>query len=381
MMLKITLRYMLLCQCVYRPEPFSVTIHRLHITQFRNLDQVSLEPSPHVNIIHGKNGSGKTNILEAIFFLTHGRSYKASKNASLVQRESAFATVFANIGDSQLPVGIQRDASGSTEVRIAGEAVTAISELASLVPLQFIHSEAFQILEGSPKYRRQFIDWGVFHVEHAFISAWRNTQKALKNRNTLLRSGRMDANELASWNQEFVSNANLVDQARSRYLEGFKQNFNELIDQFSDLPKIDISYSRGWDKTKTLDEVLADSLIRDKKSGFTHSGPQRADIRVRVDKENVSDILSRGQQKMVVSAMKLAQGHYLIKSKQQKRCIYLLDDLPAELDSEHLLKICRVLEAMDAQVFISCIDPKVLEDCWEDKQKVKMFHVEHGVLS
>lgn len=358
-----------------------MTIHRLQITQFRNLDQVNLEPSPHVNVIYGKNGSGKTNILEAIFFLTHGRSYKTSRNASLVKKDKPFAAVFANIGDSQLPVGIQRDISGSTEVRIAGEAVTAISELASLVPLQFIHSEAFQILEGSPKYRRQFIDWGVFHVEHGFINAWRNSQKALKNRNTLLRSGRIDANELDSWNQEFITNSNLVDQARLRYLEGFKQNFNDLINQFTDLPSVDITYTRGWDRTKTLEEVLADSLIRDRKSGFTHSGPQRADIKVRVDRENVSDILSRGQQKMVVSAMKLAQGHYLKKSKQQKRCIYLLDDLPAELDSEHLLKICRVLESMDAQVFISCIDPQILENCWEDKQKVKMFHVEQGVLS
>ena len=358
-----------------------MTIHRLQITQFRNLDQVNLEPSPHINILHGKNGSGKTNVLEALFFLTHGRSYKASRNSSLVKRDSSFAAVFANIGDSRLPVGIQRDASGKTDVRIAGEAVTAISELASLVPLQFIHSEAFQILEGSPKYRRQFIDWGVFHVEQGFINAWRNAQKALKNRNTLLRSGRIDASELASWNQEFVVNSNLVDQLRSKYLEGFKQNFKELIAQFSDLPEIDVGYSRGWDRTKTLDEVLSDSLSRDKKSGFTHSGPQRADLKVRVDRENVSDIMSRGEQKMVVSAMKLAQGHYLQKAKQQKRCIYLLDDLPAELDSEHLLKVCRVLESMDAQVFISCIDPGVLENCWEDKQKVKMFHVEQGILS
>lgn len=358
-----------------------MTIHRLQIDNFRNLHQIKLEPSPHINILHGKNGSGKTNLLEAIFFLTHGRSFKLSRNHSLVTKGEEQTTVFAKIGDIQLPVGIQRNVKGSTEIRIAGEQVSAVAELAKLVPLQFINSEAFQILEGSPKHRRQFLDWGVFHVEQSFINVWRNAQKALKNRNTLLRSGRIAPQQLDPWDREFILNSNLVDDSRKAYLDGFSTDFKELLSAFTDVSDIHLSYQRGWDKTKTLNEVLTDSLDRDKKSGFTHSGPQRADLRVRVGRDNVADILSRGQQKMVVAAMKLAQGRYLHKSKEQKRCIYLLDDLPAELDHEHLLKVCQVLESLDAQIFISCIDPKIFDGCWQDSNKVKMFHVEQGVLS
>ncbi len=358
-----------------------MTIHRLNIEQFRNLHHVRFEPSPHINILHGNNGSGKTSVLEAVFFLTHGRSFKASRTDSIIERGHADTTVFASIGDNRLPVGIQRDEKGKSEIRISGDPVAALSELAALVPVQFINAEAFQILEGSPRHRRQFMDWGVFHVEQMFLGAWRSSQKALKHRNTLLRSGRIVAEELAVWDKELVHYAEQVDGLRTQYLEAFESDFLALLRTFDDIPEVSLGYQRGWDKTKALSDVLKDGLERDRKRGFTQSGPQRADLRVRTGKEDVADILSRGQQKIVVAALKLAQGRHLHNTKEQKRCIYLLDDLPAELDRNHLQKVCQVLEGLDAQVFITCIDPNVFQGMWRDTENVKMFHVEQGTLS
>ena len=358
-----------------------MTIHRLNIEQFRNLHQVRFEPSPHINILHGNNGSGKTSVLEAVFFLTHGRSFKASKTDSIIQSGCKDTTVFASVGDSRLPVGITRDERGKSEIRVSGDPVSALSELAALVPVQFINSEAFQILEGSPRHRRQFMDWGVFHVEQMFLGAWRSSQKALKHRNTLLRSGRIVPLELAAWDTELVQHAEQVDALRAQYLEAFESDFLTLLGSFGDIPEVSLSYQRGWDRTKTLTDVLKDNLERDRKRGFTSSGPQRADLRVRTGKEDVADILSRGQQKIVVAALKLAQGRHLHKTKEQKRCIYLLDDLPAELDRNHLQKVCQVLEGLDAQVFITCIDPSVFNGMWREPENVKMFHEEQGTLS
>jgi len=358
-----------------------MTIHRLQIGQFRNLNQVRIAPSAHINVLHGDNGSGKTSVLEALFFLTHGRSFKASKTHNIIQQGRDDCTVFATVGEGRLPVGVQRKTNGQTDIRISGEPVSALSELASLLPVQFINAEAFQILEGSPRHRRQFLDWGVFHVEQKFLGAWRRTQKALKHRNTLLRSGRIDVKELAAWEYELVQYAEEVDRLRSTYLTAFEQDFTALIASFGDIPEVSLHYQRGWDKTRSLADVLLDSLDRDKKRGFTQSGPQRADVRVKTGKEDASDILSRGQQKIVVSALKLAQGKHLIKTKEQKRVIYLLDDLPAELDRHHLQKVCQVLEGIDAQVFITCIDPAVFDGIWQNPNNVKMFHVEQGTLN
>lgn len=360
-----------------------MTIHRLHISNLRNLSDFSFQPSPGINIFYGQNGAGKTSVLEAIHLLTHGRSFKSSRSRSLIAHDQTEATVFGEIASQpgvSLPVGISKDKEGKSQVRIGGERVSAVSELARLIPVQTLNSESFALLEGSPKVRRQFLDWGVFHVEQSFLSAWHRAQKALKNRNTLLRSGNISAPQLVAWDRELVAAANEVDSHRKRYLNSFQEQFYSLLNELTDVGELSISYQRGWDKTKTLAEVLTDSLPRDQKTGFTHAGPQRADLRLRLAKHNAADVLSRGQQKLVVAALKLSQGQNLITKNSQRRCVYLLDDLPAELDFVHLKKICGVLEEMNAQVFISCIEPDAIAECWKDMSRVQMFHVEHGTL-
>lgn len=357
-----------------------MTIHKLQIQNLRNLSSVNLEPSEHINVFWGKNGAGKTSVLEAIHYLTHGRSFKVSRNRSLIQRDQSQLVVYGVVGPGKYPIGLQRSKEGQVDIRISGEKVSALSELARLVPVQVINSDAFLLLEGSPKTRRQFLDWGVFHVEPSFLSVWQRAQKALKNRNTLLRSGRITDLQMSPWTREFISASNEVDRLRQHYLTGFSEYFQDLLSQLIDLPDLKLSYSRGWDKTKTLEEVLTDGVDRDKKTGFTHAGPQRADLRIRLGKENAADVLSRGQQKLVVSALKLAQGIDLMKRKESKRCIYLLDDLPAELDQQHIEQICHVLDNMDAQVFITCINPESVRPYWHQKDRLRLFHVEQGTV-
>ncbi len=358
-----------------------MTIHKLQINNIRNIQSVSLKPSEDINIFYGNNGAGKTTLLEAVHLLTHGRSFRASRHKSLILQGAQQATVFGTVGETETPVGIQKDIKNNTQIRIAGEKVSQVSELARLVPVQVINSDAFQLLEGSPRNRRQFLDWGVFHVEHGFIRAWSDLQKSLKNRNTLLRSGKMSDQLRDVWDKEFVTAANTIDRLRQKYLGEFKERFHLLLQQLVELDELTLSYYRGWDKTKTFEEVLTDSLRRDLNSGFSHYGPQRADLRIRKDKLNAADLLSRGQQKLVVSALKLAQAEDLISRKNHRRCVFLLDDLPAELDRQHLTQICQLLESMDAQVFISCIDPSSFDGIWKNQDRVKMFHVEHGALS
>ena len=355
-----------------------MSIRRLTVTGVRNLADTRFEPGPGVNVVYGDNGAGKSSLLEAIHLLALARSFKVSRTRTLIQNSVDEATVFAEFTNKS-KVGVQRSRSGHHSIRINGEAVSAVSELAQRLPLQLIHSDSFLLLEGTPGHRRQFLDWGVFHLEEAFHSLWQNAQKSLKNRNSVLRSGRMDRSQLAVWQREFVAAAEQLDQLRKGYLEGFVPRFHKVLEALIDLPDVRIHYYRGWDKTRSLDEVLEQQFERDLKLGYTQSGPQRSDMRIKVNSQSASDMLSRGQQKLVVCALKVAQSLHL-QDVHNRPTTFLVDDLPAELDRHHIQKLGTLMEGLNGQVFMTSVEPSFLKDFWQAPDQVRMFHVEQGQI-
>ena len=359
-------------------------IQQLTISDIRNLASVSFHPSSSINVLYGLNGSGKTSVLEAIHLLGMARSFRSTRLRPVINRESEKCTVFARLQTNDLgvvPVGVARDVKDEAfQIRVGGETLRSTSELAKLLPLQVINPDTFRLLEGSPKLRRHFIDWGVFHVKHRdFIPLWKRMQKALKQRNSLLRHGRINSSELPAWDLEFVKAAEAVDKLRQAYLERLIPVFHDVLSQLTDLTEISISYYRGWDKERPLIDVLQDGLQRDIQTGYTHSGPQRADLRVKLGKVNAVDILSRGQLKLVVCALKLAQG-FLYTELSGKKCIFLVDDLPSELDTPHRRALCRLFQEMGCQTFITCVEHTALENCWLPEAEVRVFHVKQGTI-
>ncbi|WP_257265675.1 DNA replication/repair protein RecF [Endozoicomonas sp. ONNA2] len=357
-------------------------IQQLAITDIRNLSSVSITPSSSVNVLYGLNGSGKTSVLEAIHILGVARSFRTSRIKPVINQGAEVCTVFGRIGETLVPVGVSRNLRDeSLQIRVSGENLKSTSDLARLLPLQVINPDTFRLLEGSPKLRRSFIDWGVFHVKHHdFFPIWKRLQKALKQRNTLLRHGRISGSELTSWNLEFEKAANAIDELRDDYIQRLTPVFNEVLSELADMDNLSIQYYRGWDRERTLHEVLSSGLTRDVQSGYTHAGPQRADLRIRIGKGSAVDILSRGQLKLVVCALKLAQG-FLYKELQDKQCIFLVDDLPSELDTPNRQKLCRLFQKMNCQTFITCVEKEALEHCWLPETEVKMFHVKHGQVT
>ena len=359
-------------------------IQQLTITAIRNLAPVTLQLSPAVNVLYGLNGSGKTSVLEAIHILGVARSFRTSRIKPVINRDARECTVFGRIGTNSqvIPVGVSRNAQEETrQIRVSGESLKSTAELARLLPLQVINPDTFSLLEGSPKLRRNFIDWGVFHVKHQdFFPLWKRMQKALKQRNSLLRHGRINDFELTSWNLEFEKAATVIDQLRDEYIQKLTPVFNRVLSELSDLNNLTIQYYRGWDRDRSLQEVLTSALERDMRSGYTHAGPQRADLRIRVGKGSAVDILSRGQLKLVVCALKLAQG-FLYQEMQNKQCIFLVDDLPSELDIHNRQKLCQLFQTMKCQTFITCVDKGALANCWLPDTDVKMFHVKHGQIT
>jgi len=354
-------------------------IHRLGITDVRNLRQVQLGELAPINIFYGVNGSGKSSILESVHFLSLAKSFRSHKLNPIINHQAdrciVFGEVFSN--DSVIPIGVQRSKKEGGLIKVSGKTLRSVSELAEFIPLQTINSDTFRLLEGSPSVRRQFLDWGVFHVEHRFHDVWKDTQRSLKQRNTLLRHGKIDPQQLAVWNSELVKNGVKLDSFRQHYFEQLIPIFEKTLNSLLQLEGLTVKYFRGWDKEKSLEVLLQENFLKEQEQGRTLSGPHRADIRIRYKGLNASEMLSRGQQKLVVCALRVAQG-YLLGNVVGRKCVFLVDDLPAELDQEHRQALCHLLEEMDCQVFLTCVDHHDLDGCWSNNTKTKLFHVEHG---
>ena len=161
-------------------------------------------------------------------------------------------------------------------------------------------------------------------------------------------------------------------------MDRFRPEFEDILAQLDSSIDVQIQYYRGWDKDTDLVDVLERQQERDLTVGYSQSGPHRAELRIRTGKLPAAEILSRGQQKTVVAALKIAQGS-LFQKESQRRTIYLVDDLASELDEKHRFALCKLLEDLKCQVFITSIDKDKLTDIWRPTAS-KVFHVEHGVV-
>ena len=356
-------------------------LSRLDVLQVRNLKNVQISWHPGANIIYGANGSGKTSLLEAIYLLGRGRSFRHRDLRVVVNQDSDELVVAARVereGYSQ-QLGIKRTAQGRFEARLDGESLQSAVQLVKQLPLQLIDAHSFTLLEGGPLQRRQFLDWGVFHVEHGYTNLWRRFQKALKQRNQLLRHGRIDKDQLRIWTAELIPLSEQITHYRKQYLVELNRQVVAVAECFDGLGILDIEYRPGWDVQRSLEEVMAADELRDVATGKTNHGAHKADIRVKVDGVAAAERLSRGQIKLLVYALKLAQGMHF-QEKTGQPCLFLLDDLPAELDYEHRGQVVSCLNGLGCQYFMTGVDKSDFTGLVVGIDH-QMFHMEHGVAS
>lgn len=353
----------------------------LEITEFRNLASVKLHPvTQGFNFIHGKNGSGKTSLLEAIYYLSLARSFRSSQTERIIRYSADKLSVFAHIAsDLSIPVGLERHQDGKVKLRINGEDAASIAELASLLPVQLMDSNCHHLLDSGPVFRRKYIDFALFYQKPDFLKVWRHYERALKQRNAALRH-HLPKKELDIWTAELITVAKTLDELRAEYVNMLIPQLIEDVGQLLSISDLKISYQRGWDKNTDYAEVLSKTLDKDYQLGYTHSGPHKADLRILINDIPAKDILSRGQQKLFVCAMILARGT-LLKIHANKPPIYLVDDLPAELDAISRTSLVSLLSKQKAQIFVTATEEDKNWDDFSTSIPMKMFHVEHGHVS
>ncbi len=364
-----------------------VKLSKIQIQHFRNLESVELNPSENINFIIGKNGSGKSSFLEALHYLGFGRSFRTSKHKNVIQYNENNFSIFCISQSSEKDVnkiGMLRNRDDSLQISINGNKTNKMSELVSKIPVQIFTPQSSDLILGSPSLRRRYLDWGLFHVEQSFIKCSQNYQKLLKQKNALLRKIQItnDQNltaQMQFWDNQLVLEGETLSNFRKSFLESILPHINANLSHF--LPEfcIEISYHRGWDKDLGLKQAIENKHQKDSKNGYLSVGPHKGDLIIRHKGIDVSESLSRGQLRMLVAGLQLAQIQHL-NSKTKKSCIFLLDDIGAELDDlKRESFIDRLLES-NTQLFITAIEKNQLQFINKYNNK-KMFHVEHGRMS
>lgn len=353
-----------------------MTIKRLDVRNFRNLQEVTLEPGPTINLIEGPNGSGKTSLLEAIHVAGVGRSFLTHHRQLLIRQGSPETTVFVirQDQDREERTGVRFSAGSEWEFRRDGERIDTRAALAQGKPLAVITPESHALVEGGPKERRSFLDWGLFHVEQDFLEVWRRYQRALRQRNACLAQG---AEEASAWIPMLLEAGTRIDAARRAWVERVAAELGQ-SPLLGSLPGgVHLGYERGWIKEHSLAEALKRDTERDRRDGLTHSGPHRGDMKIRIDDHPASDVLSRGQEKLLVCGLWLAQLS-LVRETSAQAPIVLLDDLPSELDERNRRLLLEALVALGAQIFVTTTDLSLTPTPFPD---TRLFHVEQGRIT
>ncbi|CAG9294897.1 DNA replication/repair protein RecF [Celerinatantimonas diazotrophica] len=352
-----------------------MAIDTLTMTNFRNISQEQMQFSPNLNVIVGDNGSGKTSILEALYLLGFGRSFRSSRIRQVVQHQQPQLVLFAQA--NQHRIGLCKQISGETQLRIDGETVRTQAELSKILPVQLIHPEGYSVVNGSPRYRRAYLDWGVFHEEQQFQALMHRYKRLLKQRNALLKQ-RASYQQLSIWDRELVTQAESIRQMRQAYFAQLVPEIQQIAEDFLPEYRFEFNLYHGWNHDSSLAEILEQNYEREKQMGFTLAGAHKADIRIKTEQGNAAETISRGQLKLLVCALLLAQGQHTYRVLN-KPTIYLIDDFAAELDPTKRALLAQYLQRNSAQVFITAIEPQILEGF--DLTDSCLFHVKQGNIT
>ena len=352
----------------------------LSIDRFRNIESARLRLDSRINLFIGENAAGKTSLLEALFVLARARSFRTRNLDKLIRSgESGFQLV-TSIGQEDkrdMPVGMSRS-DKKLVARIDGQPIKRLSELAALFPVHWLGGNLHRLIEEGPVFRRRYLDWGLFHVKQHYMPTWQRFQKLLKQRNAALRKGRPNQ-EINVWDVELVSSGEALDQLRAHYINELEEVFCVVSQDLLALPgELQMIYRRGWPVDQDYQQALKTGFIKDREQGYTRAGPQRADLVFLYDGRPVNEQLSRGQLKLLVTGLMVAQAQ-LLKQVASQNSLFLMDDLGAELDRENQLRVMRILQSIHAQVFVTAISEPV-DSGWQNEE-MRRFHVKHGSVS
>lgn len=362
----------------------------MHLEEFRvhrvrNLQDLQLKPHQQFNIILGSNGSGKTSLLESIHLLANGHSFRSRDIRKVISHGQQQCDLFASVRsgkDLVSNIGLSRSLQGDFKARIDGENINRLSSLTQKLPTVSIETKSIELIEGAASVRRNLLDWGMFHVEHSYLSQLGDYRRILSQKRAEL--GSNNTNLIVHWNRLLAESGETITALRLNYLEKFKTHFRDIWQSYGfGEEKISFQYRKGWNEERydNFEQCLEDNIGNEKEQFRCLYGPHRADLSILWNGKVAKDSCSRGQKKLLLYGFRLAQIS-LMSRESNKVPLLLLDDLPAELDYSNRQKVARFLKDYSCQVFVTAIELENLSGFTDQlsEKDYKMFHVEHGTI-
>lgn len=351
-------------------------LNELRIRDVRVISNQAIELGPGWNVFVGANGAGKTSVLESAFLLSHGRSFRRGARDTLSRLGSDGYSVFGRLqmaSGQEKRLGIAR-VGGKLETRLDGQ-VVGVSGLVQACAVACFEPGSHELIGGAAEERRRYLDWGVFHVEQEFLLDWRRYQRALRQRNSVLRNSGGDG-DLEPWEIEMAATGERITRFRHSYADRLRPILQAVLARFlGELGEAVIVLDQGWKEGQALSSALAETRSRDRDRGHTTRGPHRADWSLGFERAPRREHLSRGQEKLCALAMVMAQAR-LFATEAGEWPILCFDDLASELDHDHQTQVIEEVQASGAQVLITGTDrPKALD---LGIAGLRMFHVNQG---
>ena len=350
-------------------------LSKLQAQGLRLFQHLDISLCPGINVFVGDNGAGKTSILEAADVLSRGKSFRAAHIAEVIrhgQRNLVISAKLVDANNRSVHLGVAKD-DEKTQLRLNQENVSKWSVLTENLPVLTIHPESYRLITGGPRERRKFMDWGLFHVEPGFKQLWSDYVRGLKQRNSCLHEQRFP--QAKQWHQVLHDNGEQISHLRAEYIKEIEPIVQLIASKMGLNDSIVFDYNRGWNGRCTLLSALQKELENSPRIGTTQHGPHRADVVLSWNGSKFAKSSSRGQQKVLAIALKLAQAKHLF-NKIRKSSIYLIDELPAELDRDKREKVLELLGELNAQVLITSVSKNAVLPLMN--QEINWFHVEHG---
>ena len=331
-------------------------INTLSIRNFRNHSSRSLSFNPGINVITGPNTSGKTNIVEAVYYLSLARSFRGVDDEDLIAHKAEYAEIDSQVLEGSLKRNIRiLITKKGRSVLVNGKKVSKVSDLAKCVNVLLFEPKDVLLFRGSPKERRNFLDINLskqFPVYLEYISRY---EKALKQRNELLKSGNYDENLLKTTTELLVKYAGPIINYRAMYVKDINDILIKITRALTGVKeKIEIQYrpfvAMSADYQTAALEAFNRSLDSDLKHKATSIGIHREDISVSLNGKEIGTYGSQGENRLVALALKLSP--YFMVKDDDKKPVVVLDDVMSELDETHQERLINFLRKF-SQVFIT----------------------------
>ncbi|MCU0832846.1 MAG: DNA replication and repair protein RecF [Chromatiaceae bacterium] len=339
-------------------------LENLKAQRLRAISEAELSLSPGVNWIVGGNAAGKTTLLEAVFLLGRGKSFRGARYGGLVQHGHEEAWIEADVvhGLRRRRIGVKKSREGTVwwenGVRRCG-----VDDLGVRVHVRMIGENAQRLVEGDPGLRRWFVDWNLFHVEPGYGELLSDFRRALGQRNAWLQEG---GRGRPVWDAPYVAAAEALSRARRSFVEALAGAIGNLPSQCGLGAVLVADLSQGWPCGESLAARLEQALPSDVARGYTWYGPARADLSVRLEGRRA--LGSRGENKMTVAVLQLAAQR--IWAEKGIECVWLIDDLASELSREGTAALWDSITRSGSQVLATALEPPAFPGA--------VFHVKRG---